>query len=72
MLIDATAGDAGAVLGDATTFKWTWDRIRPTAPSTLVARVNEALRALQDAAKRKDLSAAARSATTLGAALTTY
>ncbi len=70
--IDAAAGEAGAVLGDATTFGWTWDRIRPTAPSTLVAKVEGPLRELMDAATRKDLAAASRSATALSAALKTH
>jgi hypothetical protein len=72
VLIDAAAGEAGAVLGDATAFKWTWNRIRATAPSTLVAKVDGPLRDLAAAAKQKDLDAAGRSATALSAALTTH
>lgn len=60
--VDADEGDAGSVIGDATTLKWTWDRIRPTLGPSVAKSVDGQVKAVQAAANRKDLKGAARTA----------
>jgi hypothetical protein len=60
--VDADLGDQGAVAGDASTLKWTWDRVRPTVSPSVALLVDRRLKAVQAAADREDLHSAARTA----------
>lgn len=61
VVIDAAARDAGSVAGDAESLKWTFDRVRHTAPAAMEARLAD----LRTAAEQKDLAAAATAANRL-------
>lgn len=62
--VDAAAGDQSAVLGDHACLRWTFDRIRHSAPDP--STVDQTLDALGAAAERGDLAAASAYARTLG------
>jgi hypothetical protein len=59
LLVDAAAGDEGAVAGDATTLQVLWDRSGHAADPAAAHRVTARLQALRAAAKRSPERAAA-------------
>jgi hypothetical protein len=68
--IDADAADAGSVAGDAACLEWTWDRVRPTVDQAKATGIDTRLDDLRKAADAKDLTATAKQAPALLAALT--
>ncbi|SEC09445.1 hypothetical protein [Streptomyces sp. TLI_105] len=67
--LDGAARDAGAIAGDATSLELTWDRVRHGKDAARAARIDAALKALREAADRKDASAAQQATARLMSAL---
>ncbi|MFG2334869.1 hypothetical protein ACGFMM_35430 [Streptomyces sp. NPDC048604] len=67
--LDGAARDAGAIAGDVTSLELTWDRVRHDTPPAQADRIDTSLRALRDAADRKDTSLAQQAAASLTSAL---
>ncbi|MFE0652492.1 hypothetical protein ACFVZH_28330 [Streptomyces sp. NPDC059534] len=67
--LDSAARDAGAIAGDVTSLELTWDRVRHDTDSARADRIDASLRALRDAADRKDASLAHQAAAGLTSAL---
>jgi hypothetical protein len=65
VLVDTSAGDTGAVLGDATVLEWIRDRFSHSLDSADAASMNELLATLRTAADAGDLDAAAAAAAQL-------
>jgi hypothetical protein len=65
LLLDADAGDAGSVVGDATTLGLIHDRVRHALDPSAAADLEGQLRKLQVAADNKDVTTAAKAAPAL-------
>src|SRR6266511_251797 len=63
--VDAAAGDAGSVVGDATTLGLIQDRVRHALDPSAASELDSQLRKLQVAADSKDVTAAAKAAPAL-------
>ncbi|MFI1654384.1 hypothetical protein ACH4ZU_05480 [Streptomyces sp. NPDC020472] len=67
--LDSAARDTGAVAGDATSLELTWDRVKHDTDPARAARIDAALKALREAADRKDVQAAHQATDRLASAL---
>src|SRR5919197_1537133 len=71
LVVDAAAGDRGAVAGDAATLGLIWLRVRHTVDPATAATVETRLRDVRAAADRRDIAGAAGAAPALLTALAT-
>ncbi|WP_225802234.1 hypothetical protein [Streptomyces sp. NK15101] len=67
--LDGAARDTGAIAGDVTGLELTWERVRHDTEPDRAARIDASLKALRDAADRKDASAAQQATSRLTSAL---
>ncbi|MFF9852156.1 hypothetical protein [Streptomyces litmocidini] len=67
--LDGAARDTGAIAGDATSLELTWDRVEDDTPPGRAARIDASLKALCEAADRKDATAAQQATARLTSAL---
>ncbi|ROQ35296.1 hypothetical protein EDD98_4351 [Streptomyces sp. PanSC19] len=67
--LDGAARDTGAIAGDATSLELTWDRVKDHMDPDRAARIDAALKALREAADRKDATAAQQATARLASAL---
>ncbi|WP_369142338.1 hypothetical protein [Streptomyces sp. R44] len=67
--LDGAARDAGAIAGDVTSLELTWDRVKNGTDPARADRVAASLRALRDAADRKDTAVAQQAVERLNSAL---
>jgi hypothetical protein len=67
--IDAADEEVGAVAGDVTTLKWTWDRVRHAVDPAAAGRIDAQIRGLQSLAAKKNIGAVANAIPALQVAL---